>query len=234
MVLYSEKWNIPLMAFALMLLAAALFTGLRRRLITRKGVTSGFLSSLLALQGAVVLGIAAQLVFSGIYYKLNSVHSLTDLSNLRRTLIFRGNIWIIAANILSAVMLYLLQRLFRKKTTGYDLLVGSMFTWSILALNSALFLPGACYMFLWPLLLTQSGVLIDFLLIRSSGFKYLIPFLFSAVSCILIFLPVGYLTYQALTMLGAAIPVALLSLPLGLVLLTASLFSGSKNAASSG
>ena len=226
MVLYSENWNIPLTVFALTLLAAAVWMGLRKRFITRKGVVSGFFVSLLSLQGAVVLGIAAQLLFSGIFYKLDKVQSLSNLIDLRRTLIFHGNIWIIVTLILSAVMLFLLQRLFGKKMAGYDLLMGSMFTWSILALITALCMPGAGYMFLWPLVFTLAGILTDFALSKGNAPQYLVSFVLAASSCLLIYLPVGYLLYQALTMLGGAIPAALLSMPMGLIVLTASLFAG--------
>jgi hypothetical protein len=231
LILYCEIWNIPLTVFALALLAAAVWVGLRKRFITRKGVVSGFFASLLSFQGSVVLGIAAQLLFSGIYYRLDKVQSLSNLTELRRTLIFHGNVWIVVSLILSAVMIFLLQRLFGRKIAGYDLLMGSMFTWSILALITAMFMPGAVYMFLWPLLLTLAGILIDFLLERGTGIKYLASFILASSSSILIFLPVGYLLYQALTMLGAAIPIALLSIPLSLIFLTASLFSCKKNPA---
>jgi hypothetical protein len=228
MVLYPVQWNIPLTIVMLMLLAAALIIGFRKQLVNLKGIVRGFLVSMLSIVVATVFGIAAQLLFTGTYYKLANVQSLSDLVDLRRTLVFHGNTWIVVSLILSVALLFLLQRVFGKKIAGCNLLMGNVVIWSILAVISAMALPGAGYMILWPALLTLAGLLIDFLFGRGSGPRYLATVLLSILACVLIFLPVGYLLYQSLTMLAAVIPIALLSIPVSLMLLTAALFVGKK------
>ena len=226
MALYSVQWNIPLTAFLLMLLAAALILVFRKHLVTAKGVIKGFLASLFSIIVAAVFGIAVQLLFTGIYFQLDKVHSISELVDFRRMLIFQGNIWIVVSLVLSFALIFLMQRLFIKKATGIHLLLGNLVVWSILAVMSAFALPGAAYMFQWPVMLTLAGLLADIFLCRAAAPKYRATFVLSTLACMLIFLPVGYLLYQSLTMLAGGVPIALLSIPASLMMITVSIYAG--------
>jgi len=223
-VVYSEQWTLPLTLLALILLLVTMWVGFRKRLLSRKGMISGFLVSLLMIVAAAAFGIAAQVLFTTIYFELDNVLSLSDLINLRRTLIFEGNKWIVISLILNVLILIGLQRLFRRKTTVSDLFFGSLLLWSILAVISAFYLPGVGYIFLWPLIIALAGSLIAFSIVSEIVPKYLILFVLCALPCILIYVPVGYMLFEALTMMEAAIPIAILSLPASLVIHATSFF----------
>lgn len=224
--LYSEDLTIPLAILALILFIFVFIIGYRKQLVTLKGTILGFLVSLLTVIVSAGIGIIAQVIFSGFYYKLENVSTLSDLIDLRRVLIFQGNSWIIAVIALFILILLILHRLFHRKITYYNLLSGSLIIWSILTLLSSLYLKGASYMFVWPTILVSAGLLLvlSLKLKRNRSFGYFILFVLSALSCILIYLPVGYLLYQALTMLAAGIPIGLLALPTSLVISCAFMF----------
>lgn len=223
---YSDQWTVPLTILELILLAFVLFIGLRRQYIFLKGIISGFFISLLSIVAAAGLGLAVQVLFKGIYYKLDSVLSISDLVDLRRTLIFNGNIWIVATLILSALILFVLQRLFRRKLSGCNMLIGNILVFAMLAVVFLFVLQGIGYIFLWPLMLSLTGLLIDFVVGRRIGQKYILSFITSTFACVLIYIPIGYLLFEALTMLNAVISITILSIPLGFVILNTSLFVG--------
>jgi hypothetical protein len=108
--------------------------------------------------------------------------------------------------------------------TDPNLFFGGIIIWVLLSIVSAFYLPGAGYIFLWPLIFSLAGLLIGFSTQSRIKSNYLVLFSLSAVSSILIYFPVGYILFQALMMLGAGIPLALLSLPAGLLLSALSLF----------
>ena len=231
MVIYPEQWTVPLTLFALVLLAAVLFIGFRKKLVTAGGVALGALLPVVSIVAAALFGVAAQSLFSGIYFKLDSVRSLSDLIDLRRTLIFTGNTWFMVSLILAASLVYVLQRLFARKTERYALFLGSVVMLALLAVVSAFLLPGAGYIFLWPLIITLAGLLLDHLIGLESSHKHIVLFALCTLAFVLVYLPVGYLLYQALTMMGAAIPITLLAIPASFMILAGSLYAGKTKAA---
>lgn len=224
--LYPEGWAIPLAVSACAVFIGALIVGCRKKRITVKGTVQGFGVSILMFAAAAGAGIAAQLLFSKLYYKPENVATLTDLVALRRTLIFNGNLWMITTLVFSVLLLLVLHRLFSRRIAGSDLLSGSLLTWAILAVLSGVFAKGASYLFVWPALLVSAGLLTAFLMDTGNRINSgnLVLFVLAALSCILLFVPVGYLLFQALTMLGAGIPIGLLALPVGLVIAGASVY----------
>jgi hypothetical protein len=229
MVLYPEQLTTPFTILALLLLAAVLFLAFRRQLVSLKGIISGFLISLLTTAAAAVFGIAAQLVFTKLYFKLDEIHDLSELISLKQTIVLHGYVWLVISSLLVLLLLFVLQRPFKRKAKGYNLFVGSCFTWTLLTVLAAFYLPGTQYIFLWPLIFLLIGLLFEFALSKRSAPINLVLFILSVISCVLIYVPVGYLLFQALMMQGAGIPIAILSLPAGLVLLSTSLFTSRDN-----
>lgn len=81
-------------------------------------------------------------------------------------------------------------------------------------------------MFLWPLVFSLAGLAAELARGNRSGSRNLILFTLCVFSCVLIYVPVGYLLFQALMMQGAVIPIVILSLPAELALLSTLLFAG--------
>ncbi|OQA47483.1 MAG: Aminopeptidase YwaD precursor [Firmicutes bacterium ADurb.Bin300] len=224
MVLYPAERTFLLTVLVLLLFAGAIVLGLSRQRLTPKGMVAGFLVSLLTFVAAAAIGIAAQILFSKIYLKLENIRTISDLVRMKRTIILDGRVWFAVSLLLSFVLIYILQRLFSRKIKMYDLYAGNCVTWVILAVLSAFAFPGTGYIILWPMMLSLTGMLIELLPGKKAGSNGLVVFTLSTAACILIYVPVGYLLFQALMMLGAGIPIALLSLPAGLVLLSSSIF----------
>jgi hypothetical protein len=224
MINYPKQWNLPFTILALVLCRAAGGIGFRKQLLSVKGLVSGFFVSLLMFITASAFGIAAQTLFSNIYLRLDQIRSLDDLILIKRTILLEGNKWIAGSLVITLILLIGLRWLFRRKVTDPNLFFGGIIIWVLLSIVSAFYLPGAGYIFLWPLIFSLAGLLIGFSTQSRIKSNYLVLFSLSAVSSILIYFPVGYILFQALMMLGAGIPLALLSLPAGLLLSALSLF----------
>lgn len=224
MVFYAEKWVLPFTAFALLLFLITLWCGVRKQIFSMRGVLYGFLGSVLMLIVAVGFGIIIQNIFLNLYFNLDNIKELSDLVRTRRTVFLNGYWWMLAGAILYVLLLYVMQRFFRRRITLQNLFMGSMGMWLLFAVTTAFPLKGTGYIFLWPLILSLVGLLIDFYIIQKEELKYLTVFAMCTVSCSVLYIPVGYMLGNALSMTAAGILLPLMSLPMSLFLMTMSMY----------
>jgi hypothetical protein len=151
---YSQRMAVPLALAGVVLLAFALFAGRRARLLTIAGTT------LSVCLHVFVIAAAGGAVFASFYL-------------LKRWLpIFRGAAWgdpyqagnieiaIVALAFCAVSAIYLLVR----RRSGFELSAGAIIIWMFLAVGSALLLPGASYLFTWPVISGAIGLIISTLL----------------------------------------------------------------------
>ncbi len=217
---YSSQWNILFTVLGLLLFILALAIGIRSKKITIKSSLQGFLISVLILIAVTVIGFAIQTFFTKLYFKLERVLTLDDLVNLRRLLVFEGNKWFVGSLMITGLIIWLLQRLFRKRITAANLFFGNTITWALISSVSAFLLPSAHYLFLWPFFFAAIESLLEVCMPDKNDLKCLMRVTLCAIPCILIYIPVGYLLFQSLTMLAAVVPLAILSLPAAMLFST--------------
>ncbi len=223
MVFYSMKWILPFAILALILFFLVSYFGFRKRFLQIKGVVNGFLVSILMLLITTGIGITLQTIFLKLYFRIDRIQSTSDLISTRRNVFLNGDKWIPVSMILSILIIFVMQRLFRRIITTYHLFYGNMILWLLITILSSIYLQGSSYIFLWPMIFSLAGLLIEHFIDWVNGPKYLILFIMCTISCVLIYIPIGYALFEALSMTASGISITLLSLPASLIIMAASL-----------
>jgi hypothetical protein len=203
LVVYPASWGMPLAVLAVGLFALLLIRARRRQVFTRAGVLRGLALHALTLLAAAAAGALtwwlAQLCFPSVAW---GPYGLP----------YEAGLWALG---LSAVVVGTAAGLLRRAArvcTLPDLMVGVLLLWSVLALVTSFLLPGASYLFVWPLL-GATGALLHAQTgagLRSPG--ALLSWTLVALLATLLFAPLVPLLFDALTVRMAgvlAIPIAL-------------------------
>jgi hypothetical protein len=146
---YPSALVIPLTVFVVILFIAVTVFGFRRRRLTLLGSAAGvgiFLISVLA-------SVAVATVFWKLIRKLNSGLELTPES-----LVYNSDFYLIGFSALAIATSAALYTLFLRKIRIDNLIVGGLFWWLILMVLAGFYLPGASYLFTWPLLFSLVGL----------------------------------------------------------------------------
>lgn len=222
LVLYSEWWAIPLAALAVILFAAFVIMAIRKKSFSFKWTAAGFGMSLLLTAVSAGVGFGGEKIFESLYVKKGGNMTTDQIVSF----IKEGSPWMLALVLLTILIIWGAYYLLHKKAAFQDMLYGALFLWVILTVVSSLMFKGASYVFVWPVILASAGLLSRslFKTERMKGFGYSILFILTASSCILIYLPVGYLLFHSMTILMAVALTGLLSLPLTITILSALLF----------
>lgn len=181
LVRYPSTWVLPLTILAIILFAALIAFGLRKKRLTFKGIGFGFLALLSTM---VVAAAGAYLIFLLIGSSAGS---------------YRANTYLLGFVCLTIAIVTMLYLWFFKKSRTENLLAGGMLGWVILTAVTSLYLPGASYLFIWPLLFSMLGLL----LMLAAGWnrrKLLLFAYFCAIPAIIIFAPTIYQIFQALSL----------------------------------
>lgn len=205
LIVYARSLVIPITVAVSVVLLACLAVGFRRRGLTLAGMSSGF-TAFLASAGA---GLFAAIVIRLIADALHSAVTIT------------GNTLLLLSALVVAAVTVIIYLRFAGKTSVLNLLAGGLFWWLLLAWLTSLVMPGASYLFVWPLLFNTLGLGLALLYARQSRPPLWTRIVISILTApaILLMAPAIYLTYMALTidslffsiLLGVA--VALLTVP---------------------
>jgi hypothetical protein len=203
LVVYSERWVVPVAATAAALAAVAGLVGWRAKRLTLAGVGKGLAAVPLSVLVAV-LGVALAGWLSGRLYGRAESAAAGDAAMLIQA----------TAAVVAAFAFYCWCS---RKVGGANLLFGGLAWWLALLLLTSLFWPGASYLFAWPLL---PGLLSVALGLGATGAKVnaggqLLLLALGALAGAALFAPVVYLTLMAFkpgstaAVLGLALPAAL-------------------------
>ncbi len=140
---YPKGWAVPLMIIATAAFILVFGFGLRRGRLTLRGLAAGFLVVLFAM-GAVAL--FAYLAVQGLNFMRGG-----DLQ------VGMGGTYHVEQYELGLLIVYLaltatIYAFFQQKVSSADLAAGGLIFWLVLTIGSTIALPGASYLFLWPLL----------------------------------------------------------------------------------
>ncbi|HEX8355699.1 MAG TPA: M20/M25/M40 family metallo-hydrolase [Pyrinomonadaceae bacterium] len=220
---YPSAWALPLAALAALAFVVVAFVGVRRRRMTPKGVALGALALLLSMACAYgVVWVA--------WWALRSFY--TGYSSMPQWLRYGGDLYLAGFVALTLAAMTALYIVFRRRADALSLTAGALVWWVALSLLSAVMLPGASYLFTWPLLFSLAGVLLVVMAKggvegeeRVSAPVYLALF---AVPGLMLFGPLVQLIYVGLgPELSAALMVVVV-LALGLLVPHLSLLGGAR------
>ncbi len=176
---YSSSLSLPLAIVATALLAAALVLGLRRGRLTGRGLLAAF-----ALGAPLML--TAVLVVTGIWWLVRlltpGLHTFTVGG-------WWGNGFYLTASLALALAVALAWRGMLRFRAD-DLLAGGLLWFALLALVTALLLPGIGYLFVWPLLVVALGWVVSAL--RPGGKWAALPVVVGAFVALVLAAPVAY------------------------------------------
>lgn len=192
MVNYSQVWIVPMAALIVLGFVAVLVLGRRAGEITLGGVALGLLVGLLCLISTVAIVQVLMLIIPAIHRVplLNPLNGSTENAKL-----YAGSF--VALIIAAIAALY---NLFSRRIQWHSLTLGAWLWWAILLVVTTLYLPGASYLFAWPLLLGLIALGYGFI---SRGRRPLLATLLivvlPATAAMLLFVPTIYGIFVALT-----------------------------------
>jgi hypothetical protein len=208
---YSSLLVMPLTIFVVVLFAAVVWLGLRRRRLTLRGIAFGFiafLGGMIAGPGVVMLvwTIISSLEGGGVWKPEGET--------------YRGDFYLIGFAALTIAIISTLYILFRKKSRLENLMVGGLLWWLVLLVSTSILLPGASFLFTWPLIFSLIGLGV-MLMVKEEhqhGLQLAGWLALCSVPGIILWIPTIYQTFAGLT-LGLIGPVMfMLVLLLGLLL----------------
>ena len=208
---YPASMVIPLAVLLIVMFAAVMIVGIRKRNLTIGGIGLGALASLLALGGSWLL-------VSLVWWIIRGVHSQYDLMPAGDT--YNSRLYLIAFAALGLAFTSALYVLASKWVSVQNLWAGALIWWLVLLVLTAFLLPGGSYLLAWPLffsLLALGLTLVAKGYARGSVRAQAAP-LVGAVTGVILFCPLIYLVFIGLTVSMSGAVIVMLALLLTLFL----------------
>jgi hypothetical protein len=207
---YSYSWIIPITILVLILVIALVVVGLRARRLTVRGIIFGCIAFILT---TVTITVLEQLLWS-VIFKLRYESEVRPLGET-----YYSNLYFIGFIALAVAVTAALYNLFRRKTSAENLVVGGLVWWTILMLLTSFYLPGASYLFTWPLLFSVAGLAVGYALKQRHRHWFAIAILVvSAAPGLALLIPLTYQIFVGLTLNSIAVVAVLVLLQLGLLI----------------
>lgn len=202
---YSSAWVIPLTLVVSALFLALLIVGLRKQKLTVRGIALGF--------GALFVSVLVASLFGWLLWKALWLVRPSAEATQSRLLLFG----FIALAIAATLSVY---ALVRNRVSLQDLATGALLWWFLLMVVTTFVLPGATFVFHWPLLF---GLLaLAWILLapanKTRGLLNLIVLSVCALPAIILMAPVIYQIFVGLTLNWSMVVIALMVLLFGLLL----------------
>nr|QEO74514.1 acetylornithine deacetylase [uncultured bacterium] len=210
---YPATWALPLAALVTLLFAGVFVYGRRTGALTLGGTTVAFGAFLLSL--VVIPAIVAGLWW--VFRAFNSNYRAMPQGDVYNSQFLYLGFVAISAAVFAAVF-----ALLRRKVRVENLTAGAAFAWLLLLWATSLMLPGASYLFAWPLAFSLLALAWRFnaespASSPASALKSVGASALGALPAIVLVVPVIYLLFIALTIRMAAVAVVVLVLLLGLL-----------------
>lgn len=208
---YPAGLALPLALFVLLLFAAVLVLGFRRKQLTVRGLIKSGLLFLASL-------IAAPLVVTGAWWLIRTVHG--SYGSIPQGDTYNRGFYVLGFVALTIAVASILLVLFGRKTSVPNLVAGALLWWAVLMVASSLLMPGASYLLTWPLLFALIGLGYTFIAgdEQTGAAKRLIVFSLCAAPGLLLVLPLLNFTFMAMPLAMAGMLVVLLVLLLALLI----------------
>src|SRR4029077_14688539 len=184
---YSGRLVLQLTIFVVLSFVGVVVFGLRKQRLTFRGIAFGFAASL-----------ASMIVAPAVIMLVWKIISLLQGGGIWKPegITYRGDLYLAGFAALTIAITSALYLLFNKKTSLENLMVGALLWWVILLIGTSLFLPGASYLFTWPLLFSIVGL---GMLLSAGGrdsltIKHLLLLAICSVAGIVMMVPTMYQT----------------------------------------
>jgi Peptidase family M28 len=210
---YSAKLSRPLMLVVVLLFVLVLGLGFKRRRLSGRGLLRGFLFLLTSL-------LAAAISVTLVWWLLGELHPQYDAQFIGDT--YNSSFYMLAFTALTVAITSALYVWFSRRGRVESLLLGALCWWLLLSILTSLFLPGASYLFVWPLCFTLASL--GYRLSapapenEPTPLKYVIVHFIAAGLCVLLLAPTIKLLFVALTVSAAGAVVIFVVLLVGLLL----------------
>lgn len=205
MIRYSSALILPLAILVTLLFIAVVILGFKRHLLTIGGLLLGVVSFLVSM----AISYAA---ISAVWWLVRSLHP--SYQTIIQGDVYNSGIYILAFVALSLALTSAFYFLLRRWIGLENLAMGALTVWTILMLLTSVMLPGASFMFTWPLLF--SLLALGFMFFgeeeKPDSAKRVVVFSIGAIPGLLIVVPLIYLIFVGLTlgMAGAVIVIVVL------------------------
>jgi hypothetical protein len=199
---YPLAWAPALAVLGILLVAAMIFRAAQRGALRAKSVGLGVAHLAAAL---VVLPLFAMLTWRLLALRIPEVAWFAHGSP------YGSGRYLLGIGLLVTALYVGSTGWLRRRLAPAEMLVAALLAWSLLALASALWTPGASYVFLWPLVFASLGLA----WFRPAG----VALVFLALPVLLFVPPLMHGVEEALTLGMVAAPMVLLVLGLGLLAL---------------
>jgi hypothetical protein len=208
---YPGQWVIPLSIFVVLLFGGVAGLGLRQKQLTLRGILTGFGVLLLIMASAAIAVTFA-------WWLISSIHSGYQWIPQGDT--YNSSLYTIAFVSLSIAIAAACYSYAEQRTSIDNLTAGAMLWWLILMISTSLYLPGASYLFTWPLLFTLIGFgLLSAERVKKLGLApRLVILSMCAIPGILLLVPTIYLISIALTVSLSGVIAVLVVLLVGLLI----------------
>jgi hypothetical protein len=202
---YSSAWVIPLTLLVSALFLALLIFGVRKEKLTVRGVAVGF--------GSLFVSLLVASLFGWLLWKAAWLMRPSPATTQNRLLLFG----FVALAIAVTLAVY---ALIRNRVSLPDLATGALLWWFLLMIVATFLLPGATFIFHWPLLFSLIGL--GWMLFAPAGktrsLINLIILSVCALPAIILMAPLIYQIFVGLTLNWSMVVIALMVLLFGLLL----------------
>jgi hypothetical protein len=207
---YPYSWIVPITILFLILFVALVVLGLKAKYLTVRGMALGLLAFVLT---TAVIAAFEHLLWLGIF-KLRYESEARPLGET-----YYSNLYLIGFIALAIAITTALYNLFRRKTSIENLAAGGLVWWTILMVLTSFYLPGASYLFTWPLMFSVVGLAVGLVLKqRNHHSAAIIILLVCAAPGLALLIPLTYQIFVGLTLNSIAIVAVLVMLQLGLLI----------------
>ncbi|HZI48637.1 MAG TPA: M20/M25/M40 family metallo-hydrolase, partial [Pyrinomonadaceae bacterium] len=202
---YSVRWVLPLFVFVGLLLAATVVLGFKRGRLTIRGVGFGFIAFISTL-------VIAWLAGTGLWRLMQTIYG--ERTWVLQNDSYHSQIYLISFVALTLALASSLYLLVFKRVSAPNLTMGALLGLFVLSVPVNLYLPGASYLFVWSLLFSTIALATIFISRNQNtvSIKQTVVFLVCAIPGVLLFVPVIYLVYTAVTLAAAGILMVMVAL----------------------
>ena len=207
---YPYSLIIPITILVAILFVALVVVGLRAKYLTVRGMVFGCLAFVLT---AVTITALEHLLWV-VIFKLRYESEVRPLGET-----YYSNLYFIGFVALAIAVTTAAYNLFRRWTSAENLAAGGLVWWTILMLLTSFYLPGASYLFTWPLIFSLVGLTAFLALKQRNHHSVAIPILLvSALPGLALLIPLTYQIFVGLTLNSIAVVAVLVLLQLGLLI----------------
>ena len=207
MVHYPFGWALPIAVLAVLATAGVVVVAARRRLLTAGGVALGF--------GLFVLSVALAVAIAMLGWKAVSA-ARPGLGWILQGDAYNADWWLLTFAGLVGAATLAVYALFRRRATAASLAVGPLLVWAALALYTGVAMPGASYLFAWPVLLAAATLAV-LAAAREVGVGRAAGLALLAAPALMLFAPLVRMFETALSFRMLAVPMAMMALLLALL-----------------